>query len=393
MSGARRVAVVVSHPIQYYVTLYRALAKSPSLELKVFFASRIGLEATFDREMNVNVAWATDLTGGYDHEFLPEAEGIREVSFRAVDNPSIGAALSRFRPDAVIIHGYAMLTTLRALLWARLRGVKTVLASDSSAHGARPGWRRSVKLAIVPPLLRQFGAALTMSDRAEAHLASLKYPRARMFRTPVMIDAGFWRAREQRAAIRAAERARLSLAEDEFALLCVGKLHPRKRILDILQAMARLADDGPGRRRCTLLIGGDGEEREMLQSYVAEHALDVRFLGFVNIDGLPALYSAADVFVHSAHIEQYGMVVLEAAVLGLPMILSDQVGAVGPSSIARADVNALIYPSGDIAALARSIARLREDDALRGKMEEASLRISEDHSGAASVASVIAASA
>ena len=390
MSGARRVAVVVSHPIQYYVTLYRALAKSPSLELKVFFASRIGLEATFDREMNVNVAWATDLTGGYDHEFLPEAEGIREVSFRAVDNPSIGAALSRFRPDAVIIHGYAMLTTLRALLWARLRGVKTVLASDSSAHGARPGWRRSVKLAIVPPLLRQFGAALTMSDRAEAHLSSLNYPRARMFRTPVMIDAGFWRASEQRAAIRAAERARLSLAEDEFALLCVGKLHPRKRMLDVLKALVLLQAEAPGARRCTLLIGGDGEERAMLQAFVAERGLDVRFLGFVNIDGLPALYAAADVFVHSPEIEQYGMVVLEAAVLGLPMVLSDRVGAIGPSSIARPDANALVYPFGDIEALARAIARLRDDQALRLKMGQASLDISADHSGAKSVAAVIA---
>ena len=95
----------------------------------------------------------------------------------------------------------------------------------------------------------------------------------------------------------------------------------------------------------------------MLRAHVAEHALDVRFLGFVNIDGLPALYSAADVFVHSAEIEQYGMVALEAAVLGLPMILSDRVGAIGPTSIARADVNAIVYPFGDIDALARSIAR------------------------------------
>jgi glycosyltransferase involved in cell wall biosynthesis len=131
----------------------------------------------------------------------------------------------------------------------------------------------------------------------------------------------------------------------------------------------------------------------MLHAYVANHALDVRFLGFVNIDGLPALYSAADVFVHSAEIEQYGMVVLEAAVLGLPMILSDRVGAIGPTSIARADVNALVYPFGNIDALASSMARLRDDGALRRKMADASLDISEDHRGPASVAAVVAASA
>ena len=131
----------------------------------------------------------------------------------------------------------------------------------------------------------------------------------------------------------------------------------------------------------------------MLVGHAARHGLDVEFLGFVNIDGLPALYAAADVFVHCAEIEQYGMVVVEAAVLGLPMILSDRTGAIGPSSIARPGVNALAYPFGDIEALARSIARLRDDEALRRRMGEASLQISLDHSGPASVASVVAASA
>ncbi len=350
MSGPRRVAVVVSHPIQYYVTLYRALARSPGLELKVFFASRFALDETFDPEMKVKVAWATNLTDGYDHEFLPEAPSIKEIGFRSVDNPSVSGALSRFRPHAVIIHGYAMLTTLRALLWSRLNRVKAILASDSSAHGSPPGLRRWAKLAIVPLLLRQFDAALTMSDRAEAHLQSLGYPRSRMFRTPVMIDEGFWRARENLAESRAAKRGELGLSKDDFVLLSVGKLHPRKRMIDVIDALARLK----GNRRGALLIGGDGEEREMLQRRAAERGVDVRFLGFVNIDGLPSLYSAADVFVHCPEIEQYGMVVLEAAVLGLPMVLSDRVGALGPTSIARPDVNALVVSFGDIAALARS---------------------------------------
>jgi len=383
----KRIAVVASHPIQYYVTLYRALAASQHLEIRVLFASRIGLDETFDPEMGVNVAWATDLTGGYFSEFLPEAETIRQIGFRSVDNPSVAEALTRLQPDAVIIHGYAMLTMLRALLWCRLHRVKAIMASDSSAHAAPPGFRRWAKLVLVPLLLRQFGAALTMSDRAEAHLASLGYPRSRMFRTPMMIDAGFWSGREKRAELRAEKRAALGLSDNDFVLLSVGKLHPRKRMIDVLEALARLG------RPCTLLIGGDGEEREMLKAYVLQNNLDVRFLGFINIDGLPALYSAVDVLVHSAEIEQFGMVVLEAAVLGLPMVLSDRTGAIGPSSIARPDVNALVYPFGDIDALSRCIARLRDDHDLRRRMASASLDISNDHSGPKSVAAVVAASA
>jgi glycosyltransferase involved in cell wall biosynthesis len=85
--------------------------------------------------------------------------------------------------------------------------------------------------------------------------------------------------------------------------------------------------------------------------------------------------------------------VLEAAVLGLPMVLSDRVGAIGPSSIARADINALVYPFGDVDALAQRIVRLRDDEGLRLQMADASLEISRDHSGSASVASVVAATA
>src|ERR1700689_4771921 len=71
-----RLAVVVTHPIQYYAPLWRALAREASLRTHVIFASRIGLEKTFDAEMKAEVAWATDLTAGYSHEFLPEAASI-----------------------------------------------------------------------------------------------------------------------------------------------------------------------------------------------------------------------------------------------------------------------------------------------------------------------------
>lgn len=388
MSRKRRLAVVVSHPIQYYVPLYRALARDAAIEIHVLFASRIGLTKTYDSEMKADVAWATDLTGGYSHEFLPEGDAIQHVGFRAVDNPSVTRALARFRPDAVIIHGYALMTMLRALAWCRLRGVRTIMASDSSSHGSPSGWRHTVKMSIMPLLLRQFGAALTMSDRSEEHLAGMGYPRDRMFRAPTMIDEGFWRARETRAATRAAQRAALGLADDEFTLLCSGKLHPRKRVQDLLDALLRLKADG---KPPTLLIAGDGEQREILEAFARQHGLAAHFLGFVNIDALPDLNAAADAFVHAAEVEQYGMVVLEAAVVGLPMVLSDAVGAIGPTSIARPGVNAIVYPCADVAALAAGIAKLRDDVDMRRAMAGASLTISNDHAGPTSVAAVISA--
>ena len=79
--------------------------------------------------------------------------------------------------------------------------------------------------------------------------------------------------------------------------------------------------------------------------------------------------------------------------IGLPMILSDRIGAIGPTSIARPDVNAIVYPCGDVDALARAIARLRDDSKLRVRMASASNQISRDHEGPRSVAAVSTAMA
>ncbi len=381
--SALRLAVVVSHPIQYYAPLWRALAREPALALHVIFASRIGLDKTFDPDMKTHVAWATDLTAGYAHEFLAEAASIQRTGFH-IDNPSVGEALARFRPDSVILHGYGSRTMLRALIWCKLYGVRTLLTADSSAHVSPPGWRRRVKTLVAPWLLSLYDAALTMSDRSEAHFASLGFPRARMFRTPVMIDDAFWVARAARAPLRAAKRAELDLRPDAFVVMAASKLTKGKRVGDLIAACARLA---PG---AVLLIAGEGAERGRLEALAETQGVATRFCGFVNIDALPAYYAAADVFAHAGEVEQYGMVVLEAAILGLPLALSDQTGAVGPTSIARPGENALVFPVGDVGAIAQALSQLR-DEAQRARMAAASLAISQDHRGDKSVAAVLAA--
>ncbi len=379
-----RLAVVVTHPIQYYAPLWRALAREASLETHVIFASRIGLEKTFDAEMKTEVAWATDLTAGYSHEFLPEAASIKQTGFH-VDNPSVGAALSRYRPDAVILHGYGSRTLLRALIWCKLHGARALLTADSSAHAARPGWRRTVKSLAAPLLLRRYDAALTMGDRGEAHLAALGFPRGRMFRMPVMIDEAFWAARNAGERMRAERRAALGIEPDAFVVFASGKLAPRKRIGDLVAAFAGLE------RGAVLLVAGDGEQRAALEALALSKGVDARFLGFVNIDALPGLYAAADVFAHPAENEQYGMVALEAAVVGLPLVLSDETGAIGPTSIARPNENTLVFPRGDVPALTAALRRLREDVGLRARMAAASLHVSQDHAGPKSAAAVLAA--
>jgi len=88
-----RLAIIVSHPIQYFAPWYRELAKVSDLKLKVFFCCDWGVKTYMDPGFKVEMAWDIPLLEGYAHEFLSLARPIRRLGFREVDNPGVGAAL------------------------------------------------------------------------------------------------------------------------------------------------------------------------------------------------------------------------------------------------------------------------------------------------------------
>jgi glycosyltransferase involved in cell wall biosynthesis len=386
-----RLAVIVSHAIPYYVPYYRALVKHGDLDVRVHFASRIGLDKTLDPGMGVELAWRTNLLQGYEHVFLPKAEAIKQTSFWKVNNPGVSRALDQFAPDVVLIHGYFQMTMLRALAWCRRNDVPALMISDSSLHTGTSLLMRRLKHLALPIVMRQFGAFLSIGDANQKYLETYDVPRANIFRVPNLIDDGFWLHRERRPDQRAQLRHALGLNGNDLAVLYVGKLIARKRPRDLLAALTYLRSMPPSARPITVLFAGDGALRETLEHEAGELELPTRFLGFVNIDALPAYYCAADVLAHPAEIETFGVVVIEAASLGLPLVLSDRVGAIGPTSIARPRENVLTYPCGDITALAATLHRLANEPETLDQLAAASLRISDELDWRKAVSGTLAA--
>ena len=107
--------------------------------------------------------------------------------------------------------------------------------------------------------------------------------------------------------------------------------------------------------------------RAEAERYAAAHKLDlVRFCGFLNQTELPKAYVAADAFVLPSSYEPWGLVVNEAMCFGLPVIVSDRVGA-APDLVHKGS-NGYIYPSGDVDALAASLAAVVRDPELCRRM-------------------------
>ncbi|MFA6239608.1 MAG: glycosyltransferase family 1 protein [Candidatus Hydrogenedentales bacterium] len=161
----------------------------------------------------------------------------------------------------------------------------------------------------------------------------------------------------------ARDEARHSVRErhgmTEPYLLFVSTLEPRKNVVGLLHAFARLRAQIPHR---LVLVGSTGWNADPIFAAIDALGLGdrVTLLGFASDDDLNLLYSAADVFVFPSYYEGFGLPVLEAMACGCPVVASNR------SSLPEVvgDAGALCDPD-DHAAIAESVLRFVEDEAAR----------------------------
>lgn len=373
-----RVAVIQSHPIQYFAPLFREVARRGEVTLRVLFCSDWGLEEYRDPGFGVSFRWDIDLVGGYDHELLPIARKPRTMMPWELDNPSVGEALERFGPDVIELSGYVTFTNWRALAWARRRGVRVMFVSDSELIHPRRWPVRLAKELFVRGFFSQLDGALPIGSANAAYYRHYGLPEALLHPCPIPTDGARFRASaEERATRRAAARAELGFGEHDFVFGTVGKLVARKRHDDVIRALLSLSPEA--RARARVLVVGEGDERPRLEALAREASGAVVLSGFANQSRMPALYAALDALVVASDEDPYGLVASEALFSALPILASDRVGCVGPESAVRPDENGLVFPARDVPALARAMARLLADPEATRRMGDLSLSLSEAH--------------
>lgn len=150
-----------------------------------------------------------------------------------------------------------------------------------------------------------------------------------------------------------------------FNLLAVSRLIPVKRHYMQLEAIAALKDEFP---QLLLHVVGDGELREKLEKQAKELGIQehVIFHGAKYHMELGAFFTQCDAFILSSETEGWGMVVIEAATAGLPIVMTD-VGCAG--SVIINDESGLVVPVGDQEAFTAAVRKLIADPTLLAKLQ------------------------
>jgi glycosyltransferase involved in cell wall biosynthesis len=347
----QRLAIVLSHPVQYYSPWFRWLRAHTPLEFKVFYLWEFGVTAKRDVQFETTFRWDVDLLAGYESEFVPNvAADPGTHHFRGLDNPTLSSRLAAWQPEAMLLFGYNWLSFLRAVWWARRMRVPLLFRGDSHLldRGSLPLLRR-LPLSL---LYRQFAAFTYVGSANRDYFLSLGVPDRKLFLAPHSVNAAHFNpAAPTVRATAEAMRTELGVA-GKRVLLFAGKFQAGKQPFELLQAFLQVATPSDA-----LVFVGDGPEKSRLTTLAASRPDSaVHFLPFANQSEMPARYLLADAFVLPSRSESWGLVVNEAMHLGVPCLVSNLVGC--QRDLVQPGETGWVFRADDPAALATTLSRV-----------------------------------
>ncbi len=363
-----RLAVVLSHPTQYYSPWFRHLADRWGLDLKVFYLWDFGVRETVDRTFGTRFTWDIPLLEGYQYEFLPNRSADPGTHhFRGLDNPTVVGAIAGWEPDAVLVFGYNYATHLRLIFSRRLRRVPFLFRGDSHDLHRTASWKQGVGKVVRLLVFRRFSAFLAVGEANARYFRNNGVSEDKIERAPHCVDnERFLAAAPSAARAAGGWKRELGIPDDATVILFAGKFERKKRPLDLLRAFMELREqlsDTSGQTSgaptsdlrsllpILLFVGSGPLESELRDQAGAEIGRGVFFAPFQNQTEMPKVYATGDVMVLPSYGggETWGLAVNEAMNLARPVIVSTHVGCA--QDLVIEGETGWVFPAGDISAL------------------------------------------
>ena len=155
----KRLAILTSHPIQYYAPWFRYLAKQAALEFRVFYLWDFGVRQQIDPGFQQIIEWDIPLLDGYEFEYVPNVSDRPGTHhFWGLQNPSLLEQVKQYQPDSVLMMNYNYASLYR-FLW-QWRETPILFRGDSHRLVPEQGWKPWLKQQWISTVFRRFAACL-----------------------------------------------------------------------------------------------------------------------------------------------------------------------------------------------------------------------------------------
>lgn len=363
-----RLAIISPHVIQYFCPQYSSWSEIPGVDLKVFFGSKKGISEYYDDQFSRHVKW-DGLSLNFPHTFLNNKETPEQYRSEELEE-----CLNNFSPDAVLVYGWDKKLSRSATKWATFNKKSLILYSDAELRSQKNLMKTILKKLIIPRILKDFNIFLTVGDSNEEFYRNYGAMDRQFVRCSFPIDYFiFDKCLAERHTARATLRSKLGIPQHHKVILNVGKLVPWKRQIDLIDFSNSIQNH---RNDITILLVGSGQDEGHLRARSKRlGAGGIVFAGFIQPPHLPQFYVASDLYAATSQRDRHSLAISEAIYAGLPIVISDQCGSVGPSDDVRPGVNGLVFPCGDVNAMTKLIFYVLDDAHVHDKLSKLSSAI------------------
>jgi len=352
-----RLAVIASHPIQYYAPWFRFLARETPLEIRVFYLWDFGVETRKDPKFGRKIAWDIPLLDGYDSEFMENTSPDPGTHhFRGLENPDLASSLFKWNPDAGLFTTLFFKSPLQVLLHCKRHRIPCFFRGDSHLLGSSVPSALSLRHACKRVSFSLFNGCLYVGQANREYFLHYGVPSSRLYPSPHAIDNNrFARLDSDQDAWLRQTRERLDLTPDSCIFLFVGKFEGKKRPGLVSECFSQIRNP-----KARLVFVGDGILKPDLEAMAASDPR-IKILPFQNQSLMPAVYRLGDCLVlpsYGPH-ETWGLAVNEAMACGIPAIVSSHVGCAG--DLIEDGQTGWVFPADQPEALASILSSLAED--------------------------------
>lgn len=314
MTTIMKIIIIQNRPTQFDVPLYAKIHQNSVFDLIVFYTK----------------AACTD-SSAIDSEtaIIPQWDHLQGLVYKAIFEQSafrMWWQILTLKPDHVVICGWYPRSQALLALLLRLSGVRIGVRSDNTLeHTYLCGIAGGLKRVIMSISLGLFNAWHPVGTLARAYLEKLSIVQRSVFYFPYAVDVD-WFAEQAAGYLvqRLSARKKFGLAEDDYVVLGVMKWAEREDPLTLVDAILKASSIVP---KIKLLLVGDGPLKADVEKRLVTDPKRLIAPGYAKYSELPLYYAISDLFVHPARSEPYGVSVQEALSCGLPVIVSDKVGA------------------------------------------------------------------
>lgn len=296
-------AIICSHPVQYYAPLFKLIAESH--EVKVFY-SKSSHQKKYDKGFGLEIKWDIPLLQGYKYEFSHNLHHIKS-----------------YNPSAVLVYGWAYLSHLMIIKYFDKK-VPILFKGDSTLLDQNSNWRRRIKSIWLKHVYSYVDYCLYVGTNNKAYFRKYGLREDQLIFSPHAIDNTRYSANRNVEA--ALIRKTFGIEDSDILVLFTGKFIVKKDPELLLKAFIQLETP-----KTHLLFVGDGIQETKLKSLVAGSGKKdkIHFLPFQNQQQMPAIYQSCDLFCipSAGPAESWGLAINEAMAAGKPVLSSDRVGA------------------------------------------------------------------